>query len=119
MFLNINSFNHSIEYQNSEKQRIIHHHCHKSLHPIMKVILTGVTGFIGHETLLQSIANPRITSIVALSRRELPDSVPKDSKLKVFILEDFTKYTPEIMEELAGAEACVWYAVLFLIIHDR
>ena len=77
----------------------------------MKVILTGVTGFIGHETLVQCIANPKITSIVALSRRALPDSVLKDSKLKILILEDFTKYTPEIMDELAGAEACVWYAL--------
>jgi nucleoside-diphosphate-sugar epimerase len=75
----------------------------------MKVILTGVTGFIGHETLLQCLANTRITSIVALSRRVLPDSIPKDPKLKVLLLEDFTNYTPEIMKELEGAEACVWY----------
>jgi hypothetical protein len=75
----------------------------------MKVILTGVTGFIGHETLLQCIASPAITSIVALSRRALPDGILQSPKLSVVIVEDFTKYTPGIMSELAGAEACIWY----------
>lgn len=74
----------------------------------MKVILTGVTGFIGHETLLLCLATPSITSIVALSRRALPDSIPKDPKLKVLLLEDFTNYSPSIMNELSGAEACIW-----------
>jgi hypothetical protein len=80
----------------------------------MKVILTGVTGFIGHETLLQCIANPSITSIVALSRRALPDIIPVSSKLSTVIVEDFTNYKPEILKELAGAEACIWCVDSFL-----
>ena len=74
----------------------------------MKVILTGVTGFIGHETLLQCLASPAITSIVALSRRAPPDNIPKSPKLSTIIINDFTNYTPEVMKELAGAEACIW-----------
>jgi hypothetical protein len=75
----------------------------------MKVILTGVTGFIGHETLLQCLVNPTITSIIVLSRRALPASIPQSLKLKVLILEDFTSYILSIMNELSGAEACIWY----------
>lgn len=76
----------------------------------MKVILTGPTGFIGAEVLSQCIENPAITSIVALSRRELPSSaVSKSSpKLKVIIHEDYTSYPDNVLRELAGAEACIW-----------
>jgi nucleoside-diphosphate-sugar epimerase len=74
----------------------------------MKVVLTGVTGFIGHETLLQCLSNPTITSIIVLSRRALPASIPQDPKLKVITLEDFTNYPESIMSELSGAEACIW-----------
>ena len=72
----------------------------------MKIILTGATGFIGAEVLQQCLANPAITSIVALSRRPM-DSV-SDPKLKVVILEDFTVYGDEVMRELDGSEACIW-----------
>jgi len=74
----------------------------------MKVILTGVTGFIGHETLLQCLASPDITSIVALSRRALPDNISKSEKLQVVMVPDFMNYTPDIIKELAGADACIW-----------
>lgn len=55
----------------------------------MKIILTGSTGFIGHEVLVQCLQNPNITSIVALSRRELPREHPK---LKTHVLDDFSTY---------------------------
>jgi len=72
----------------------------------MKIVLTGTTGFIGAEVLQQCLANPAISSIVALSRRPL-DSV-SDPKLKVVVLKDFTVYDEEVMKELEGAEACIW-----------
>ena len=74
----------------------------------MKVILSGATGFIGSEALRQCLKAPTITSIVALSRRALPDSVAKNPKLKVVIMKDFTTYPDTVLEELAGAEACIW-----------
>jgi hypothetical protein len=74
----------------------------------MKIILTGVTGFIGQEILQQCLDSPAISSIVTLSRRALPLSTPESPKLKVLILKDFTSYPPHVMSELAGAEACVW-----------
>ncbi len=74
----------------------------------MKFILTGCTGFIGSEVLSQCLKNPQITSIVALSRRELPESVTKDPKLKVLIFKDFNTYSDSALKELSGADACIW-----------
>ena len=75
----------------------------------MKVILAGSSGFIGQEVLSQALSNPTITSLVALSRRPLPTSNPK---LKTILLEDFTSYSPAVLQELSGAESCIWCALL-------
>lgn len=71
----------------------------------MKVILTGSTGFIGHEVLTQCTQNPAITSIVALSRRELPTH----PRLNVQIIDDFSNCSDSVIGELQGASACIWY----------
>ena len=74
----------------------------------MKIILTGSTGFVGGEVLQQCLKNPTITSVVAVVRRNLPESVTKDPKLKTIILKDFNTYPDDVLQELSGAEACVW-----------
>ena len=74
----------------------------------MKVILTGATGFIGGETLSQLIASPSITSILALSRRPLPQSLVTSPKVITIIHEDFSTYPDSLLAQLAGAEACIW-----------
>ena len=74
----------------------------------MKVILTGVTGFIGSEVLSQCRRDPAITSIIALSRRLLPQSIHKDPKVEVILMEDFAVYPPSVIEKLEGADACIW-----------
>lgn len=71
----------------------------------MKVILTGSTGFVGREVLSQCLQHPVITSIVALSRRDLP----AHEKLQVAIVEDFLTYSDTIREEIKDADACIWY----------
>jgi len=76
--------------------------------PKMKVILTGSTGFIGQEVLNQCLANPSITSVIALSRRDLPASVTTNPKLKVIIHKDYTIYPDDMLNELAGSSACIW-----------
>jgi N-acetyl-gamma-glutamylphosphate reductase len=78
----------------------------------MKVILTGATGFIGLEVLTQLLLHPTISSVVVLSRRALPSSIPQSPKLKTIIMDDFTKYPPPIMAELSGADACIWYVLV-------
>ncbi|KAL5337452.1 hypothetical protein BJX70DRAFT_399588 [Aspergillus crustosus] len=74
----------------------------------MKVILTGTTGFVGTEVLHQALLNPSITSIVVLSRRPLPESVTANSKLTVQIIHDFLSYPALLLNDLQGAEACIW-----------
>ena len=75
----------------------------------MKVIITGCTGFIGSEVLNQCLQNPSVTSIIALSRRELPASITSNSKLKVVIIKDFLHYSEELQQDAKDAEACIWY----------
>jgi len=71
----------------------------------MKVIVTGGTGLIGGAALRRLLTLPTVTSVVALSRREIPIN---DAKLHTIIVKDFTKYDDDLLEQLAGAEACVW-----------
>jgi NAD dependent epimerase/dehydratase family enzyme len=75
---------------------------------MMKLILTGSTGMIGKEVFSQCIHNQAITSIIVLTRRSFPSDYPSSPKVKV-VLHDFTSYSPSLLEELSGAEACIWY----------
>jgi len=71
----------------------------------MKIILTGSTGFIGSEVLRQCLSHPSITSIVVVSRRNIPIT---DSKIQLILHDDFSHYPPTLMSALAGAEACIY-----------
>lgn len=75
----------------------------------MKIILTGTTGFIGQEVLRRALTHPSITSIIVLSRRQLPSEAPTSPKLKVMIHEDFGIYPDSLLTECAGAAACIWF----------
>lgn len=75
----------------------------------MKVILTGVTGFIDSEVLTQCQKDPTITSIIALTRRSLSESITNDPKVEVIVMEDFNTYSEEVVEKMKGADACIWY----------
>ncbi|KAE9394415.1 hypothetical protein BT96DRAFT_827660 [Gymnopus androsaceus JB14] len=74
----------------------------------MKVLLTGSTGQIGRGVLEKSLESPDITSIVVLTRRELPEAIRNHPKLSVIILKDFTSYPPEVLKELIDVDACIW-----------
>jgi len=74
----------------------------------MKVILTGVTGFIGSEVLAQCRQDKSITSIIALTRRPLAKEISQDPKVETVVMKDFTTYSPEILSKLEGADACIW-----------
>lgn len=81
----------------------------------MRVILTGSTGFIGREVLNQCLQHPAITSVVALSRRELP----AHDKLKVTLVDDFISYSDSVHEEIKNADACIWYVLLCKVSSTR
>jgi len=74
----------------------------------MKVILAGATGFIGGETLRQCIAHDSVTSILVLTRRELPKELSTSSKVTTIIQDDFMTYSDTVLTQLAGAESCIW-----------
>ena len=74
-----------------------------------KIVLTGATGLVGGQVLKTAIADDRISSIVVLSRRELPDkSLSDNAKVTVIIHTDFQKYSPELIAQLQGATAVIW-----------
>jgi hypothetical protein len=85
----------------------------------MKLILAGSTGLVGTEVIRQSLLNPKITSLIALTRRPIDVSaiaagmnVGKDaeiSKVKSLVLQDFTNYPEGVKKDLEDADACIWY----------
>ncbi len=75
----------------------------------MKVLLSGATGFVGTEVLTQALLHPRITSVIALSRKPLPAPFDTNAKVQTVIVEDFESYSPSVLSQLKGVDACIWY----------
>jgi uncharacterized protein YbjT (DUF2867 family) len=74
----------------------------------MKIILTGGTGFVGGEAFKCAIAHPDISEIVVLTRRDLSAEQKASEKVKTVVLPDFGTYPDDVLEQFAGAEACIW-----------
>ncbi|GAW20838.1 hypothetical protein ANO14919_103500 [Xylariales sp. No.14919] len=79
----------------------------------MKLVIAGSTGYVATELIRQALAHSKITSIIALGRREAPlpsDAELHDSKAKLrsIICHDFEVYSDSIKAELAEADACIW-----------
>lgn len=89
----------------------------------MKIIVAGSTGFLATEVIRQALSHTAVTSILALARRAT--TVPQDvspgadvSKLKPIICDDFENYTERVKQELANADACIWYDSFLLSSND-
>jgi hypothetical protein len=74
----------------------------------MKVLITGGTGTIGKQALHHVLLRPEITSVIAISRRELPADVSNNPKLKVLILKDFSNWPADALQEVKDADAMIW-----------
>lgn len=73
----------------------------------MHLILTGATGLVGSAVLHHMINAPSVTAVSILSRRPVPQAEGHE-KVKVIIHKDFNSYPGQILEQLRGAEGCVW-----------
>jgi uncharacterized protein YbjT (DUF2867 family) len=75
------------------------------------LILTGATGLVGSAALAHvlsmSLPAGQISKLSILSRRPVPMAEGKPN-VEVIIQNDFTKYEPELLEKLKGAEGCIW-----------
>jgi nucleoside-diphosphate-sugar epimerase len=71
----------------------------------MKVIVTGSTGYIGREILLQCLSCSLITSVVAISRRN-PGIV--HAKLSIVLHDNFSCYPSTILSQIQDAQACIY-----------
>ena len=57
----------------------------------MRALVLGPTGVVGDAIVREALVDPRITSILAVSRRPLPHKHPK---LETFVLADFSSFEP-------------------------
>ncbi|EEU40041.1 uncharacterized protein NECHADRAFT_102411 [Fusarium vanettenii 77-13-4] len=79
----------------------------------MKLVVAGATGFLGTEVVRQALSHPKITSVIALARRQTPipevsGSQADVSKLKPVACDDFINYPESVKTELSDADACIW-----------
>ncbi|EPS36466.1 hypothetical protein H072_10014 [Dactylellina haptotyla CBS 200.50] len=74
----------------------------------MKVIVTGGTGFLGSEMLRACVANKHITSVIALSRRDLGAEFQNEPKITTIKTTDFGSYSDEDLAKMKGAIGCLW-----------
>ncbi|PVH79791.1 hypothetical protein DL98DRAFT_655184 [Cadophora sp. DSE1049] len=65
----------------------------------MKIILTGASGFIGRELVSQLLAQSQLTNLLILSRRPLPDIPALDTRITVFVLDNFLVYPAALIAE--------------------
>ncbi len=68
----------------------------------MKVVLFGATGMVGAGVLLECLDDPRVDSVVAVSRSRCGVSHPK---LTEVLHQDFFDYAP-LRSRFADADAC-------------
>ena len=72
---------------------------------VVKVVLTGATGFAGGEILAQLLVHPRVARVTCVTRKALSHGSPK---LVTVLHPDFETYEPALLDTLADHDACLW-----------
>ncbi|GFF87349.1 hypothetical protein IFM53868_05118 [Aspergillus udagawae] len=75
----------------------------------MRLILTGATGLVGSAALNHILSLPReqIAHLYILSRSPVPMAENRPN-ITVIKHEDFSDYSPELLERFKGANGCIW-----------
>jgi nucleoside-diphosphate-sugar epimerase len=76
----------------------------------MKVLITGASGMIGGEALVQCLDSPKVSQVVAFVRRNLPADDTQNAKLKCVTIKDFSKWPQDVLKQHADASGMIWYA---------
>jgi len=74
----------------------------------MKLIIVGASGYVGQEIVRQSLRIPKLTSVIAVSRKPITQPSEGAEKLNNVTVEDYDRYPDEVKKEFAGANACIW-----------
>lgn len=74
----------------------------------MKILIVGASGMIGGEALLQCLAHPSISRVVAFVRRNLPADVSDHLKLECVLIKDFAIWSEDVLQTHADAAAMIW-----------
>lgn len=74
----------------------------------MKVLIVGASGMIGSEVLIQCLAHPRISKVVAFVRQELSAQVSGHPKLESVVIRDFSAWQEDVLQAHGDAAAMIW-----------
>jgi hypothetical protein len=74
---------------------------------MVHIILTGATGLVGSAVLSHLLSSSSITRVSILSRSPVP-AAENYPKTNVILHSDFSRYPSSILNQLRGAEACIW-----------
>lgn len=81
----------------------------------MHLILTGATGLVGSGVLshiLRLLQTGEVTRLSILSRKKqiplLEQTSLNQDRVRIYEHHDFENYPPELLQELKGAEGCIW-----------
>lgn len=80
----------------------------------MKLLLIGHTGSVGSAVLRKCLSDQTISSLVILARRPLSSvAITRDKRVRIIIVDNFTVYDVDVLQELEGAIGCLWYEFLY------
>lgn len=101
---------HPVKHANTKERRAYPVEKKNKNKEAMKVIVTGANGFVGSALVRACLAEPRVTHVFALARRPMPEeaAVAADPKATIVRHDDFGAYPPQLLDQLAGAEGCLW-----------
>lgn len=75
----------------------------------MKIIIVYSTGLVGDAIAFQCLASRDIQDVYILSPAAMPHEY--SAKAQHLAHQDFMSYEPELIEKLAGTQACIWYGL--------